>query len=306
MKNYLLEKRIELDHQNLDWNPNRLRTLKSLIKETSYFFVNLERFEPNPSIFEEGRVINKCIEGIYDQKSAESWVFMHLYGHAVDQANAIGILIERSCMQAGRQLWRSLFEAYVICEFLTIHRSKNAQIFQDYLSHSLLRSWIRYKGNYNNLCKEKGKDPHYDESEICWMKEKFKYKFGHLGNDYSWAKSIFEDKPTFRKMLDLIDSDMKIFYHLFSKEIHPTPGHRFVATDMCLPLPIIPIMPVNDVFNVEELYLEFLTAKPLIQMTNRASDFLILDESLRKRSEFLRALGNDVLDKLTNEVPSSN
>jgi len=138
------------------------------------------------------------------------------------------------------------------------------------------------------------------------MKEKFECKFGYLGHDYSWAKSIFEDKPTFRKMLDLIDSDMKIFYHLFSKEIHPTPGHKFVATDMCLPLPIIPIMPVNDVFNVEELYLESLTAKPLIQMTNRVSDFLTLDESLRKHFESLRTLGNDVLDKLTNEVPSGD
>ncbi len=69
---------------------------------------------------------------------------------------------------------------------------------------------------------------------------------------------------------------------------------------------MIPMMPINDVFNLEEMYLDYLTAKPLVQMTSRISDFLILDESLLKRLESLRKLGKDVLNKLVKEVPSDS
>ena len=99
---------------------------------------------------------------------------------------------------------------------------------------------------------------------------------------------------------------MEIFYHLSSKEIHPTIGHRFVLADESLPLPMIPMMPINDVFNMEEMFLDYLTAKPLVQITSRISDFLILDESLLKRLESLRKLGEDVLRKLAKEMPSDS
>ena len=304
MNNYWLKRYLEIEGK-LNWDRNRVEILESLIRETSYFVVDLERLIPNPSPFNEGEVVAQCIKGTYDQEKAKSWVYMHLYGHAVRQANTIGILIEESCIQSGLQLWRSLFEAYVICEFLAIHCSENPQIFRDYISHSLLRSWIRSKENYNNICKEKGKESRYDESEICSMKEIFKCKFVSLGRDYSWARSIFEYIPDFRNILDRVDSDMEIFYHLSSKEIHPTIGHRFALAGLSLPLPMIPMMPINDVFNLEEMYLDYLTAKPLVQMTSRISDFLILDESLMKRLESLRKLGKDVLNKLVNRCQAT-
>ena len=306
MDNYWLERSIELDDQNLNWNRNRIKIFESLIRETAYFFVDIERFMPNPSPFDEGKVIVQCIKGIYDQKKAKAWVYTHLYGHAVRQANAIGILIEKSCIRSGFQLWRSLFEAYAICDFLVNSCKDTPQVFQDYISHSLLRSGIRHKENYNNLLREKGKNLYYDESEISWMKEIFKCKFGPLGDDYSWTRSIFEDTPDFKKILNNMDSDMKIFYHLSSKEIHPTIGHRFALAGLSLPLPMIPIMSIKDLFNLEEIYLDYLTAKPLVQMTSHISDFLTLNESLRERLESLRTLGKDVLNELITDVPSGN
>lgn len=304
MDNYWLKRYI--GERELNWDRNRIETLESLIRETTYFVLDVGSFIPNPSLLDEGEVVDQCIKEIYDQEKAKSWIYMHLYGHAVRQANAIGILIEESCIQSGLQLWRSLFEAYVICEFFAIHCSESPQIFRDYISHSLLRSWIRSKENYNNICKEKGKEPCYDESEICYMKEIFKCKFGSLNKDYSWARSIFEDIPNFINILDRVDSDMEIFYHLSSKEIHPTIGHRFVLAGLRLPLPMIPMMPINDVFNMEEMFLDYLTAKPLVQITSRISDFLILDDSLLKRLESLTKLGDDVLRKLAKEMPSDS
>ena len=306
MNNYWLKRYLEIEGK-LNWDRNRVETLESLIRETAYFVVEVECFTSNssPSLFDEGEAVNQCIKGTYDQEKAKSWVYIHLYRHAVRQANAIGILIEESCVQEGLQLWRSLFEAYVICEFLAIHCSENSQIFQDYISHSLLRSWIRSKEDYNNICKGKGKESHYDESEICSMKEIFKCKFKSY-EDYSWARSVFEDIPNFLNILDRVDSDMKIFYRLSSKEIHPTIGHRFALAGVSLPLPIIPMIPPGDVFNLKETYLDYLTAKLLVQMTSRISDFLILDESLMKRSESLRKLGKDVLNKLANGESSDS
>ena len=301
MDNYWLKRHIEIEGLNLEWNLDREEMLKTLIKETSHLVVDLERLTPNPSPFDEGEAVVQCIEGTYDREKAKSWVCMHLYGHAVRQATAIGILIEESCVQAGFQLWRSLFEAHVICDFLVSSCQNTPQVFQDYISHSLLRSGIRHKTKYNELCKKKEKEPHYKESDIDYMKCLFRCKFGSKARDYTWAKCKFGFEPTFSKILEYVDNDMEIFYNLSSKEIHPTLGHRSVITDLSLPLPTIPILPINDVFNVEEMYLDHLTAKSLVQMTSRVNDFLNLDESLRERLESLKELGKDVLDKLANE-----
>ena len=57
---------------------------------------------------------------------------------------------------------------------------------------------------------------------------------------------------------------------------------------------------------MEGKFLDYLTAKPLVQITSLISDFLILDESLLKRLESLRKLGDDVLRKLAKEIPSDS
>ncbi len=182
IKNYWLEKDIELDQdhrRNTDgtefvWKLNgRVQIFEPLIRETAYFGVDLRRSVPPTSPLDEGEIVTRCIEGVYDQNMAESWLFIHLYNHAIHQANAIAILFETSCIREGLQLWRSLFEAYAICEFFAKNRCEHPQLPQDYVCHSLLRSWIRQKEDYNALCKEKGREPNYDESDISQMKSMF-------------------------------------------------------------------------------------------------------------------------------------
>ena len=127
--------------------------------------------------------VHQCLNETYDLQAAKSYVFMHLYTNASQQANAIGLLIEKSYW-AGWQLWRTLYEAYVVCEFLARFCSEHPQVFRDYISSTLLRSWIRQQESYNELCGRSGKEPHYAESVISHMKSTYKEKFGSGIRDY--------------------------------------------------------------------------------------------------------------------------
>ena len=304
MENHLLARSLELDGKRVEWNRERIKIFDTFIKESAYFCAAIERLMPNPSPLDEGDIVAQCMKGTVAEENAKSMVYIHLYGHAVRQANAIGILIEESCVRAGFQLWRSLFEGHVICDFLVNSCNDTPQVYRDYISHSLLRSDIRHKEKYNKLRMKKGREPYYDESEICLMRQIYKCKFGSLGDDYSWAKSILGRSPKFKGILDRTKSDLEIFYHLGSKEIHPTFGHRFVLAGVSLPSPLIPMMPIRDVFNLDEIYLDYLTAKPLVHMTSQIGDSLICDESMRQNFTSLQALGKDVLDKLAGESPN--
>ena len=300
MQNFCLSRHIELEGRSLPSDgPDRMRLFESLLRETSYFLVDLERSSPAPSPFDEDKVAQQCLEGTYDHRRAQSLVYLHLYGHAVRQANAIGILMEESCVQEGIQLWRSLFEACVICEFLTKCHKGAPGIFQKYVGYNLLRSWIRHRRAYNELRKSKGEQAYYDESEICQWEAVLRCRFGRRPGNYSWASRQFGHSPTFKELASKAGcDDMMILYNLASKQIHPTPGHRFALANLSLPLRMIPLIPVNDVTGIKQLDLDYLTVKPLIQITARATDFLSLDQALQYRLKALRKSGQDVLAEL--------
>lgn len=190
----------------------------------------------------------------------------------------------------------------MICDFIVNSCKERPQVYQDYISHSLLRFAKRFKENYNRLRVENGKEPYFNESEICTINQQLKCRFGSAIKDYSWAKSVFGSSPTFRTILDCTESDLKIFYDLSSKEVHPTIGHRFVLADVRLPLAMVPMMPINDEFKIDQMYLDYLTAKPLARMTKQVGDNLDLDEPMRQHFESLQALGTDVVDKLVGKM----
>ena len=304
MKNYWLERYMERDCKKPDWKPDRVKTLESLIQETAHFAVDLEKdLVRRPSPFQEGHILDQCIDETYDPQEAKSWVFLHLYTHAIHQANAIGILIEASCSETSWQLWRTLYESHAVCEFLVRFCNESPQVFRDYISNALLRFWIRKQKNYNELCKRSGKETHYDESTIFYAKSLYKRRFGAKIHEYAWAKSLFKNKkPTspvrFAEILEKLEDDMTIFYRLASAEIHPTLGHRFVLLGTSLPLSPVPSLPGDGPFSYREMTLEHLTADVLRKMTSRVIEFLPLDGSWRARLDCLSKLGENVLDKL--------
>ena len=287
MQNHYIRRHVEAEGGRYESNrQSRMGLVDTLLRETSYFLVDLERVSPPPSPFDEGKAVQQCLQGTYDNREAGSWVYLHLFGHAVRQANAIGLLMEESCVREGFQLWRSLFEAYVICEFLNSCR-EDPQIFRDYICCNLLRAWIQHRGRYNALLRARGKQPHYDELEIDKWKRVFEGRFEcKVRDDYSWAKGRLGlgKRPTFKEISDVVGvDDLMILYYFGSKEIHPTLGHRFVLADESLPLRMMPMMPVNDA--IGELDLDYLTVKPLIETTGRADAFLSLDSSSLQRLE---------------------
>ena len=299
MENYWLKRYIETSTQRLAFNLARIKILEPLIRETAYFVVDLERIRQTPSWFQEEEILAECLEGTYDHDKAKSWIYLDLYGHAMRQANTIGLLIEQSCTQEGLQQWRSLFEAYVICEFLAPLSKRGPQILHDYIVHGLLSSSQRYTAEYNELCRRRGRKPRYEQSAVDSVECTLKDRFGAKQGDYLWAKSELGDRPTFKKMAHSVDPDMAVFYHFSSKEIHPSIGHRIALAGLALPLPAIPMLPINDVFSLNEIFLDSLTAKHLVAMTDRASDFLTLDRALAERLDSLRLLGKDVLRDLS-------
>lgn len=302
MKNYWLKGHMERNRQKTEWKPFRIQILEEFIKTNAYFSVDLEHeLSSLPSWFAEEDILHQCLNETYDIQAAKSHVFMHLYTNASQQANAIGLLIKTS-HQAGWQLWRTLYEAHIVCEFLAQYCGEHPQVFRGYISSTLLRSWIRGRESYNKLCGRSGRDPHYDETVISHMKLMYKEKFGSRIQDYVWANSVLQKGPNYRvsfaDMSNKIDDDMKIFYRITSEEVHPTLGHKFALLTTSLPLLSVPMMPGRGPFSYQEMSLDYLTARVLRQITIRVPDFLNLDGKWRARWTRLSKIAEDVLDKL--------
>ena len=303
IRNYWLEKHIEEenatgeDGTELIWQyDHRMRIVEPLIRDTAYFGSDVAKLSKNHSLVGEGDTVLKCIEGSNDIAQAKLWIFSHLYQHAIHQANAIYVLFSTSHISQGFQLWRSLFETHVMCEFLHSHLS-NSELIQDYISHTLLRSWIRMKKGINELFESDGLEMKYHESQIARCKDSYKSKGWKLNEDYAWAKLVLKEEPCrFHHILRHVASDMALLYRISSMEIHPTPGKRFAILGKCLPLPAVPMF-LFGVVNREELHIDFLTAKTIHRITCRADEFIAFDDGMRDRFESLKAKGTDVLEE---------
>ena len=300
--NYLLEARIEretahyADGTDFVWRyDQRMKIVEPLIRETAKFGVELIERVRSPSLLDEDELVMGCLEGKYSYIQAASWAFTYLFEHAISQASATYALFATSFVSSGFQLWRSLFESHVICEFLNKNLS-NSILLQDFISHTLLLSWIRMKDDANALCRTNGTNDIYDSRQIIVLKELYQSRGWKLSDEYAWARSAFEGKKcTFRDIRNQVSSDMSLFYRIASREIHPTLGQRFALLDTHLPLPAVPINSVS-VVDYQEAQLDFLTANVLDRVTLRVDSFCTLDDDLADRLNLLKELGRKVLE----------
>lgn len=308
IRNYWLEKHIEEENVTgkdgavFIWQyDHRMKIVAPLIRDTAYFGTDVAKLSKKHSFLNEGDTVLECIRGSYDIAEAKLWIFSHLYQHAIHQANAIYILFSTSHVSQGFQLWRSLFETHVICEFLHSHLS-NSELIRDYISHTLLRSWIRMKEGVNKLCENDGVKFKYSESQIIRCKELYESKGWNLNEDYAWAKPTLKvARCRFHHILSHVASDMALFYRISSMEIHPTPGQRFALLGTCLPLPAVPMF-LFGVVDREELQLDYLTAKVIHRVTCRADAFISFDDDMRDRLESLKAKGTDALEERKHAI----
>lgn len=304
MRNYWIERSIQDenatydDHTEFVWQyDQRMKIVEPLIRDTACFAADVSKLCQRPSLMSEGAAVRECIEGVYDVGKARSWIFSYLYQQETCQANAVYILFSSSHISQGFQLWRTLFETYVICDFLRI-RASNSVLLLDYISHTLLRSWIRMKEGVNSLCQNDGVELKYEKSQIDSCKDLYKSKNWKLNEDYAWAKSILnKDRCKFHDILNEVDSDLSIFYRISSMEVHPTLGDRFALLSLgTLPLPAVPVSSYGIV-EQEDLQLDSLTTKILHRMTCMAKTFLQLNAELDEQLETLKIRGMDVLEK---------
>ena len=242
----------------------------------------------------------ECLKGEYNQERAASWVFSHLYRYAIDQANATYSLLVASHISSGFQLWRSLFETHVICEFISKNLS-NSVLLQDYICHNLLLSWIRMKKDANEFSRLNNRQQKYDDRDIEYLKDLYRSKGWVLNDEHAWARSVFQNMPSnkpcrFADIRKRVNSDLSVFYRISSREVHPNLEQQFVSLGTYLPIPAVPMILFNTVES-REIQLDYLTAKVLHRMTGRADSFLSLSDEMSNQLKRLEELGRQTLQE---------
>ena len=314
IRNYQLERDIEqstvrnADGSQHTWKFNsRIETCEPFIRSSVDFAATIGSMVKTPSLLDEGQAAIQCLEDTHDPKKARSWIFSHLCRHATQQANALFQLLESSFIQPSLQLWRSLFEATVICEFIAENMACHPRLCQDYIGHTWLRALIRHHEDYNEYWQAKKNKHYYDPSVAKMMKSALKKRFGKSYNsNYAWTKPSFSKSVNISEMSELLDghTQLSFFYRLSSKEIHPTLGQRYAILGFSFPLPIVPMAPHGDghIFNsFNEMYLDVLTVKTLIQLIGRVTDFVKLERSTQQQLKSVLHLGNTVLVELEKQ-----
>ena len=295
MKNHLLEYVIEKDNLDLPWDPTRVHLLESVVKPTAQFSVELDGHLGPLSIVDYGPVVQDHRNGSCDQDKVRAWVYADLLRKAVQDANAVALLTSKSLWSQALNLWRSLFETEVVCHYIG-DSSSDDHVACRYAIHSIIRPTVRRWEEFNETCRRRGKREHYTPEQIELRKGVYREQFGKRPGDYAWTKE--PTHRTFEKIAQATDSDM-LFYRIASNDVHPTFGEAVMATDMSLPLPVIPLLPIDVAHGIDELSLEYQTAKSLSNTIRRVTDYTTLTVDLQGSLTALRELAEAVLRDLS-------
>ena len=156
MKNYWLERVLEKENTTLSWDLNRVQLLESLIRPTAEFGVELANHIGQPSIFDYESIIQDHTSGSCDPNNVRAWVYVSLLRKAVQDANAVALLRSESLWSQAINLWRSLFQTDVVCQYVG-DRSSNDHLPCRYVIHSIIRPTVRHLEEFNATCRALGK-----------------------------------------------------------------------------------------------------------------------------------------------------
>lgn len=293
VQNYWLERVLGNENSDLPQDFQRIRLLESLVKPTAQFGVDLEsHLGPQPISFEES-FIRDHMHSSCDPNNVRAWVYLSLLKKAVHDANAVALLRSASLSSQAFNIWRSLFQTNVVCQFIANKASNDQHLTCRYVVHSIIRATVRRWEEFNETCCRQGKPPHYSTEEIDHQKSVYEEVVGKWGKDYVWTG----EHNTFRTLAKVTKSDM-LFYQVSNNQVHPTFGISEVVTGFNLPLAAVPLVPVGVTHDVGELSLEFQTAKLLSDTTRRASGYTALTTHLKERMQTLKELAATVLRDL--------
>ena len=287
---------MEKENTVLPWDLKRVQLLESLIRPTAHFGVELGNYLGQPSLFDHESIIQDHMKNSCDPSKVRAWVYVSLLKKAVQDANAVALLISENLWSQAINLWRSLFETDVVCQYVGDNRSLEDHLTCRYAIHSIIRSTVRRWEEFNKICCRLGKPACYTTEEIKRRKDLYRQQIGKWKKDYAWTHERRHD--TFQKIAQATDSDM-LFYSIANNEVHPTFGEAAMVTSSSLPLPAVPLLPVGITHDVGELSLEFQTAKLLSNTTRRVTDYTTLTIHLQDRVTTLKGLAAEVLRDLS-------
>ena len=191
-------------------------------------------------------------------------------------------------------LWRSLFETDVLCQYIGA-RLSNDHLACRYLIHSIVRPTILRWEAFNKNCLRLGQRQSYTHEEVERRKQVYKLVFnkdcGNSGGDYEWT--LDPKHKFFYRIAEATNCDM-LFYRIANNEVHPTFGVAAILTDLSLPLPAVPLLPVANT-----LSLEYQTVRLLENTTRRASHYITLRSDLQGTIKTLLKLAEEVLRDLS-------
>ena len=305
VKNYWLEYQFEKKKTRLPWDLRRVQLLESFIAPAAQFGVELEARLGQLSIFDYGSFIHTHTNDSCDQKKVREWVYLSLFQKAVEDANGVALLISKSLWSQAINLWRSLFATDVLCQYIGCRLSHD-HLACRYLIHSILRPTIVRWEAFNKNCHQDGQPQRCTPEQIERNKQVYKLifgkDFGKSGREYGWA--LDPNHNTFSDIAEATNRDM-LFYRIANNEVHPTFGVAATLTDLRLPLPAVPLLPVANPREVGELSLEYQTVRLLENTTRRASDYVTLRCDLQGTINTLLKLAEEVLREIAQAKPGS-
>ena len=170
-----------------------------------------------------------------------------------------------------------------------------------YLIHSIVRPIILRWEEFNKNC-----HPTWNSHYATLMKRLnagsevyklvFDKDFGNRGKEYEWTLDR-KHRILSPDIAEATKCDM-LFYRIANNEVHPTFGVAATLTDLRLPLPAVPLLPVANPREVGELSLEYQTVRLLENTTRRASDYVTLRCDLQGTINTLLKLAEEVLREL--------
>ena len=293
MKNFWLEGMLERETRSLPWDLKRIQILESLIRSTAHFGIQLDDHFDLPSIFDYDSIVQGHLNDSCDPNRVRAWVYVSLLRKAIQDANAVALLRSKSLSSQALNLWRSLFETDVVCQYVGKRSQEDDHLACRYAIHSIIRSTVRRWEEFNRLCRRLEMPECYTTEEINRRKAMYKKVIGNWGRDYTWTGG----HDTFEKIAQASNSDM-LFYRIANNEVHPTIGQSEMIIDLTLPLRAMPLLPIGNALDAGELSLEFQTAKLLINTTRRVTDYTTLTTHLQDSLATLMEFSEEVLQDL--------
>ena len=298
MKNNWLEYKLEKESRDLPWDLKRVQLLESLIGPTAQFGVELENHLGQLTILDYDSYVYAHLSSSCDQNEVWRLVYVDLLKKAVQDANAVALMRRESLGGQAVNLWRSLFQTNVLCQYIG-DRLSDDHLTCRYLIHSISRPTVRRWEEVNKTRCRLGEQGCYSPEKIESQKQVyedvFNKAFDERRQEQEWT--LDANHKSFEKLAQATNTDM-LFYRIANNEVHPTFGNHEIVTDLKLPLPSIPLLPKGITHDAGELSLEYQTARLLQNTTRRACDYIALpvelQGSLTTLNDLAKAVSKDL------------